>query len=189
MRRTAFVALVAAALALSATASAQDSTVKSRTDIKADDAKVISMTGCLRHDVATDSYTLVGNVTAAGNDLTTKSSVKTDVDKDTTKVQGKTETKGNKPVATAGGLATYALLAAPEVNLAPNVGQQVQISAIQVEKGHGNADVTVKDQTKVERENAPDSKSNSKTKVELPRSPNGAYTVVSVMPLGTPCAR
>ena len=115
--------------------------------------------------------------------------VKTDVDKDKTTVQGKTETKGDKSVATAGNTATYALLAAPDVNLAPNVGQQVQISAVQVEKGHGDAEVKVKDQTKVERENAPDSKSNSKTKVELPRSPNAAYTVVSVTSLGTPCTR
>lgn len=187
MRLTVLVTFIAAAFSI--TAIAQDSKVTSRTDIKANDAKVISMTGCLRRDPATNSYALVGHIAAAGNDLTTKSRVKTDVDKDKTTVQGKTETKGNKPVATAGDLATYALLAAPDVNLATNVGQQVQISAIQVEKGHGDADIKVKDQTKVERENAPDSKSNSKTKVELPRSPNGAYTVVSVMPLGTPCTQ
>ena len=53
MRLTVLVAFVAAAL--SVTASAQDSKVKSRTDIKADDAKVISMTGCLRSDPATHS--------------------------------------------------------------------------------------------------------------------------------------
>jgi hypothetical protein len=187
MRQTVLVGIVAAAL--SVTASAQDSKVKSRTDIKADDAKVINMTGCLRSDPATNSYSLVGTIVASGNDLSTKSRVKTDVDKDKTRVEGKTETKGNKPIATAGNIATYALLAAPDVNLAPNVGQQVRISAIQVEKGHGNADIKIKDQSKVERENAPDSKSNSRTKVELPRSPNGAYTVVSVMPLGMPCAQ
>jgi hypothetical protein len=187
MRLTVLVAFVVAAL--SVTAGAQDSKVKSRTDIKADDAKVFSMTGCLRNDPVTHSYALVGTITAAGDDLTAKSKVKTDVDKDKTTVQGKTEAKGNKPVATGGDIGTYALLAAPDVNLTPNVGQQVQISAVQVEKGHGDADVKVKDQTKVDRENAPDSKSSSKTKVELPRSPNTAYTVVSVTPLGMPCAR
>ena len=187
MRLTVLIAFVAAALTV--TANAQDSKVTSRTDIKADDARVISMTGCLRNNPVTNSYTLVGTITAAGNNLTAKSKVKTDVDKDKTTVQGKTEAKGNKPVATAGNIATYALLAAPDVNLAPNVGQQVQVSAVQVEKGHGDADVKVKDQTKVERENAPDSKSNSKTKVELPRSANGAYTVVSVTSLGMPCTK
>jgi hypothetical protein len=189
MRRTVLVAIVAAAL--SAPAIAQDSKVKSRTDIKADDAKVISMVGCLRSDPVTRSYTLVGHIAAAGDDVTAKSTVKTDVDKDKTKVEGKTEVKGDKDkaVATAGGIATYALLAGPNVNFAPNVGQQVQISALQVEKGRGDADVKIKDETKVERENAPDSKSNSKTKLELPRSPNAAYTVVSMTSLGTPCAQ
>jgi hypothetical protein len=190
MRRTVLVAFVAAAL--SAPASAQDSKAKSRTDIKADDAKVITMVGCLRSDRVTNSYSLVGHIAAAGNDVTAKSEVKTDVDKDKTKVQGKTEVKGDKDkkaIATAGDIATYALLAAPDVNLASNVGQQVQISALQVKKGRGDADVKIKEQTKVERENAPDSKSDSKTKLELPRSPNAAYTVVSVMPLGMPCTR
>ena len=162
---------------LSAPAIAQDSKVTSRTDIKADDAKVISMVGCLRSDPVTHSYTLVGHIAAAGDDVTAKSTVKTDVDKD------------KKAVATAGNLATYALLAGPDVNLTPNVGKQVQISALQVEKGHGDADVKIKDETKVEREDAPDSKTDSKTKIELPRSPTGAYTVVSVTALGMPCGQ
>jgi hypothetical protein len=189
MRHTVLVAFVAAAL--SAPAIAQDSKVQSRTDIKADDAKVISMVGCLRSDPVTNGYTLVGHIAAAGDDITAKSTVKTDVDKDKTKVQGKTEVKGDKDkgVATAGSIATYALLAGPNVNVASYVGQQVQVSALQVEKGHGDADVKIKDQTKVERENAPDSKSSSKTKLELPRSPNAAYTVVSVTSLGTRCAQ
>jgi hypothetical protein len=189
MRRTVLAAFVAAALA--SPAIAQDSKAKSRTDIKADDAKVITMVGCLRSNPATNSYSLVGHIVAAGDDVTVRSTVKTDVDKDKTTVQGKTEVKGDKDksVATAGDIATYALLATQDVNLAPNVGRQVQISALQVEKGHGDADVKIKDQTKVEREDAPDSKSSSKTKLELPRSPNGSYTVVSVTSLGMPCAQ
>jgi len=187
MRHTVLAALVV--VAVSAPVGAQDSRVKSRTDIKADDAKVVSMTGCLRNDPATNSYMLVGSIGAAGDDITAKSNVKTDVDKDKTKIEGKTEVKGDKSVSKAANVATYALLAAPDVNLAPNVGQRVQISAVQVEKGHGDADVKIKDETKVERENAPDSKSNTKTKLELPRSPNAAYSVVSVTPLGTSCAQ
>jgi hypothetical protein len=187
MRRTLLVAFVAAAL--SAPASAQDSKAKSRTDIKADDAKVMSMVGCIRHEPVSDSYLLVGTVTAAGDDLTTKTKVKTDVDKDKTKVDAKSETKGNKAVATAGAVSTYLLLATPNINLAPHVGQQVRISALQIEKGHGDADVKIKDETKIERENAPDSKSDSKTKLELPRSPNSAYSVVSVTPLGKACTQ
>jgi hypothetical protein len=187
MSRTVLVAIVAATL--SAPASAQDTKAKSRTDIKADDAKVMSMVGCIRHEPVSDSYLLVGTVTAAGDDLTTKTKVKTDVDNDKTKVDAKSQTKGNDAVATAGAVSTYLLLATPKVNLAPHVGQQVRISALQVEKGHGDADIKIKDETKVEREGAPDSKSDSKTKLELPRSPNSAYSVVSVTPLGRACAQ
>ena len=83
----------ALATALSVTVAAQDSTVKSRTNIKADDAQVVSMTGCLRQDIATNGYTLEGTVAAAGKDLTTNSKVKTDVDKDKTTVKGKTKAR------------------------------------------------------------------------------------------------
>ena len=187
MSRTVLVAIVAATL--SAPVFAQDSKVKSRTDIKADDAKVISMLGCLRHEPASDSYLLVGTVTAAGDDLTTKTKVKTDVDNDKTKVEAKSETEGNDAVATAGAVSTYLLLATSKIDLAPHVGQQVRIAALQVEKGHGDADVKITDETKVDREDARDSKSTSKTKLELPRSANSAYSVVSVTPLGKACAQ
>jgi hypothetical protein len=187
MRRTLLAAFVAAAL--SAPAAAQDSKAKSRTDIKADDAKVMSMVGCVRHEPVSDSYLLVGMVTAAGDDLTTKTKVKTDVDNDKTKVEARSETKGNDAVATAGAVSTYLLLATPKVNLAPHVGQQVRISALQVEKGHGDADVKIKEETKIDRDDAPDSKSSSNTKLELPRSPNSAYSVVSVTPLGKACTQ
>ena len=176
--------------ALSVTAGAQDSKVKSETKIKADDAKVFTMTGCLRNDAVTNSYTLVGTVTAAGDDLKTKSKVKTDVDDDKTKVEAKTESKGDDhAVATAGAVSTYFLLAGPDVNLSRYVGQRVQISSLMIEKGHGDADVEIKQKTRVDAENAPDAKSQSKTKIEADKSPHAAYTVVSVMPLGTSCAQ
>ena len=102
--------------------------------------------------------------------------------------KAKSETKGEDAVPTAGAVSTYLLLAASNVNLAPHVGQRVRVSAVQVEKGHGDADVKVKDETKIEREDARDSKSTSKTKLELEKSPSNAYTVVAVTPLGMACS-
>ena len=67
--------------AFSATVWAQDTTVKSRTTIEADEAQVVSMTGCLRQDAATRAYMLVGTVKAAGQRVTSDSSVKIDVDR------------------------------------------------------------------------------------------------------------
>jgi hypothetical protein len=178
------------AVALSGVANAQDSTVKSRTNIKADDARVMSMTGCLRQEVATGVYTLDGTVAASGKDIETNSKVKTDVDKDKTTVRGKTETKSDHgAVATAGSTSTFLLVPSNNVDLASHVGERVQISAIMVNPGHGDADVKIEDKTKVETEHAPDAKSQSKTKLELPRSPAGQYTVMSITPTGSRCAQ
>jgi len=177
----------ALATTLSVAVGAQDSTVKSRTSIKADDAQVVSMTGCLRQD-AINGYTLEGTVAAAGKDLTTDTKVKTDVDKDKTTIKGKTESKADGAVGTSGVISTYALVPDKVADLSPHVGEQVQVSAIMVKPGHGDAEVKINEKTKVDPEHADDSTSKSKTKVELPRSPAGQYSVVSVTPLGTPCA-
>jgi hypothetical protein len=174
----------AVAALLTLPALAQDSTSKTRTKVKADDAKVVSMTGCLRQDPLTNTYTLVGTMAATGDELKTKSKVKTDVDDDDTKVKATTKTKAddNGAVATAGSMTTFSLLPG-DVSLSPHVGHQVQVSAIMVEPGHGDADVKIKEKTKVDPEHADDSTARSKTKVELPKSPLGQYTVVSVNPL------
>ena len=176
------------AVGLSAAVHAQDSTVKSQTNIKADDARVTSMTGCLRQEVGTTGvYTLDGAITATGKDIQTNSKVRTDVDKDKTTVKGTTATKGDKGVATAGSTSAFLLVPGNNVDLASHVGERVQVSAIMVNAGHGDADVTIKDKTKVENEHAPDAKSDSKTKVELPRSRAGQYTVMSITPTGSRC--
>jgi len=180
------------ALAMSALVSAQDkdSTVTSRTNIKADDARVVSMTGCLRQEVASGLYLLDGAVVASGKEVETNAKVKTDVDKDKTTVKGKTETEAEHGrVATSGTASTFLLIPGNNVNLASQVGEQIQVSAVMVKPGKGDADVTVKQQTKVDPEHGSDSKSESKTKVELPRSPDGRYTVMSVTPTGDKCVQ
>jgi hypothetical protein len=179
-----------AAVGLTAALHAQDSTVKSRSNIKADDAHVMSMTGCLRQEVASGVYMLDGTAAASGKDVETNSKVKTDVDKDKTTVKGKSETKADHgAVATGGSASTFLLVPGNNVDLGSHVGEQVQISAIMVNSGHGDADVKIKDKTKVDNEHAPDAKSQSKTKLELPRSSAGQYTVMSVTPTGSRCAQ
>src|ERR1051325_5794960 len=147
----------------------------------------MSMTGCLGQELGTGLYTLDGAVAATGKEIQTNSKVKTDVDKDKTTVRGKTETKANNGAVATAGSSNFVLVPANNVDLASHVGQQVQISAIMVNAGHGDADVKIKNETKVDPENAPDTKSNSKTKLELPRSSAGQYTVMSVAPTGRPC--
>jgi hypothetical protein len=172
---------------VSATAYAQDTTVKSRTKIDADEAQVVSMTGCLRQDVSTGTYMLVGTVDAAGERVTTDAKAKIDVDKDKRKVTTDTRTKGEKGDKADATSSTY-VLAPGNVNLTPHVGHQVRIAAAAVKPGHKDADVTINDKTSVDPERGRDSTSRSKTKVEIERGPLGQFTVVSVKPLGGACA-
>lgn len=178
------------ALALPLAAGAQDSKTKSRTNIKADDARVTSMTGCLRQEVATGVYTLDGAIVASGKELETNAKIKTDVDKDKTKVTGETATKAKDgAVATTGASSSFLLVPGNNVDLSSHVGEQVQISAIMVERGHGDADVKIKDKTKVDPEHGKDTTATTTTKLELPKSPAGQYTVMSVTSTGMRCAQ
>ena len=187
--RLLFPALVLA-LAFPAGAGAQDSKARSRTKIKADDARVMSMTGCLRQDIGSGVYALDGVIASSGKELETNSKVKTDVDKDKTTVKGKTETEAHGgAVATAGSTSTFLLVPGNNVDLASHVGEQVQISAITVKAGHGDADVKIREKTKVDPEHAPDSRADSKTKLELPRTTAGQYTVMSITSTGQRCAQ
>ncbi len=183
-----FITTGAIVAALAAGTAAQDNTVKSRTKIKADDAKVVTMTGCLREGIG-GTYTLVGTTAAAGDELTNKTKVRTDVDNDKTTVKGKSTTKADDgAVATAGAVSTYTLIPG-QVNLSSQVGHQVQISGLIVDRGEGDAEVKVKDKTTVDPDNAPDHSARTTTKLDVPRSPYGTYTVVSVKSLGTTCSQ
>lgn len=187
-----FIIHTAAVLAaLGSAAYAQDTTVKSRTKINADEAQVVSMSGCLRQDIATRTYSLVGSIAAAGENVRTDSKVKVDVDKkDQEKtVTAETRAKGDDKHsgADAEAISTYGL-APGNVNLTPYVGQRVQIAAAAVKPGHKDADVKIDDKTTVDPEHGRDRTERSKTKVEIERGPIGQYTVVSVKPLGGSCA-
>jgi len=182
------------ALALSVGAAAQDSTVKSQTKVSGDDAKAVVMRGCLQRTAAGNGFLLIGAVTASGEDLKQKSKVKTDVDDDKTTVKGKSTTKidDDKSVATSGSAAAYAVSPRSGVELASHAGEEVEITAVMVDArtkgGDKEADVTIKDQTKIDRDNAPDSKVQSKTKAEVARGPLPQLLASSVKSLGRSCA-
>jgi len=180
--------LTACVIALSMTlvASAQDSTVKSKTKVKADDASVYSLNGCLQRDVA-GNYTLFGTAVAGDDHLTTESKVKTDNDKNKSKVTTSSQTKVDDARGTAGTLATFMLFPRDNVSLGQYVGQQVQMSAIVVDPNHKDADVKIEDKTTVDPAHGDDHTKRSTTKVEVDRGAHGQFTVVSVKPLGSAC--
>jgi hypothetical protein len=173
--------------AMTATVGAQDTKVESRTKVKADDATVISLTGCLRQDTP-GHFTLVGTTAAAGERVTTKTEVETDVDDDDVEVKARTRSRADDPVATSGAMTTYMLVPRGNVALAPHVGRQVQVSAVMLKPGEDDADVKIEDRTTIDPDDAPSRTGRSRTKIEVEDVPHGQYAVVSVKQLAAACA-
>lgn len=184
MRR--FIPICALVAAVTVGLGAQDTKVNSRTKVKADDATVVSLTGCLMQNTAGE-FTLDGTVAAAGDDVKTKTTVKTDVDRDRTKVTSSTKADADGRVGTSGRMSTYMLVPNGDIALAPHVGQQVQVSAILLHPGEDDADVKITDKTTVDPEHTRESTRRSKTKVRVEDAPHGSYNVVALKALGTPC--
>src|SRR5690348_10615213 len=94
------------ALAFGVTAAAQDSTVKTQTKVSGDDARAVTMRGCLQ--AGSSGFLLMGDVAASGEDLKSTTKTKTDVDGDDTKVKTTTETKvdsdDDKKIGTTGSI-------------------------------------------------------------------------------------
>ena len=185
--------VVASAIAISA----QDQTVKTKTKVDADDAKVVTMTGCLQSGATADVFTLNDATSVAGEDLEARSKTKVDVDDDETEVKTKTRTEVERadedtPVGTSGAVASYELMPKEGVNLTSHIGQRVEITAVALDKKSAtddDADIEIETKTKVEREDAPDTKVKSDTEAELPRGDKPRLTVVTVKPLGESCSR
>ena len=179
------VSIAAGVFALGLTAGAQDTKVKSRTKFDADEGHVVSMTGCIRRDALTGRYSLHGTVAAAGDEVKTRSRVETDVDRNGTKTKSTTRSEADGAVATSGALAEFPIVGGDKINLGANMGRYVQLSAVMVDPNHKDADVKVENRTTVDPDDARDTTTRSKTRVEVDRA--GQYTVVSVTPLAGAC--
>ena len=183
----------AAACAFAVAVSAQDATVKTKTKIEADDAKVITMTGCLSKAPAGDLFVLAGATKLKGDDMASRSKTKIDVDEDETEVKTKTktevETDDDEAVGTSGTVATYELMPKEGVDLTAHVGHKVEITAIALKPGDDDdtAEVDVRTKTEVKRDDAPDTRVKSRTEAELPRGANARLTVMSVKHIAPSC--
>jgi hypothetical protein len=189
-----FLSACAIVAACAVATSAQDTTIKSKTKVDADDAKVVTMTGCLQAGATADVFTLTGARAVAGEDLEARSKTKIDVDKDETEVKEKSRTEveheDETPVGTSGAVTTYELMPKDGVNLTPHVGHRVEITAVAVDKkdGDDDAEIDIDTKTKVEREDKPDTKIKSETEAELPRGAKNRLTVVSVKHVSPSCS-
>jgi hypothetical protein len=181
----------AAACAFAVAVSAQDATVKSKTTIDAEDAKVITMTGCLQQGATSDIFVLSGATIVKGDDAESRSKTKIDVDDDETEVttRTKTEVEDEEAIGTSGVVRTFELMPNTGVSLTPHVGHKVEVTAVKVKRANGDddADVDVKTETKVRRDDAPDTRTKTRTEMELPRGASPRMTVMSVKHISPTC--
>jgi Rieske Fe-S protein len=180
---------LAIAAALATGVHAQDSKTTTRTQVKADDAKAITATGCLVA-AAPGAFALRGAITARGEEVTTKTRTKTEVDRDEsrTRTESRTRADGDHDRVGHADVVVYDLTPRAGVNLARHVGQQVQMTAILLDRGKGDADVKVKEETRVENQNAPDARSRTESKITVDRGDGPRLNVISVKPLGQSCS-
>lgn len=186
----------AAACVFTVSAAAQDTTVKTKTDVDADDAKVVMMEGCLQTGDAPGTFVLSNvKMVKGGDDLESETKAEVDVDEDETEVETETETEVERDdddaVGTSGVVAAYHLTPRAGVNLTPHVGHRVQISAVALEPkdGDDDAEVDIETKTKIEREDAPDTKLKTETEAELPRGKQARMTAVAVKHISPTCSQ
>jgi hypothetical protein len=187
---TKWISACAIAVAFAVSAHAQDSTVTTRTQVKADDAKAVTATGCLVPGLAPGAFSLRGTIVARGEEVNSKTETRTEVDRDESRVRTETRTRaeGDRGRVGPGSAVLYELSPRTGVDLTAHVGQQVQLTAVVLERGKGDADVKIKEESTVDREDGKDSKSRTESKITVDRDNGPRLNVISVKSLGQPCA-
>lgn len=166
MARTSALLALAAASCFALSVQAQETTVKSQTKVKTDDAKAITVNGCLQSGPDAGTWTLSNIIRPPATD------------------------KDKKTVGTSGTVTSYVLAPKDGVDLTAHVGHRVEITALEIPAKTAtdkDAKIEVKDKTEVKRENMPDEKTQTKTKTEIERSPMPKLTVLSVKHIAPSC--
>ena len=150
-----FIATGTAALALAFTVAVHGQEVKTKTKVEGDKVKTVKYTGCLQSGVETNSF-ILDKVVPIGQTTRTQVGTAGEVTKTTT--------------------TTYALIPGERVEFQNMIGHKVEVTGVEIS---GNA--TVK--TKVEREDAKDTKEKTKYENALPQ-----LRVTSVKHLSDTCS-
>lgn len=186
------VPIVAIAIGAGAAAAAQDTTTRTKTSVSADDARTITLTGCLRQPLS-NLFTLRGTMATTSDEVTTRSKTRTEVDDNgadvSTRSRTDVERDGDVAVGTSGLTATYELAPQQGVNLSAHIGKQVMVTALALDPKNGDDDakVTIREKSETERDDAPDAEVETRTRAEIPRGDRARVTVVSVKPTGAAC--
>jgi hypothetical protein len=183
-----WISTCAIAAACAVPAYAQDSTTTTRTQVKADDAKAVTATGCLVPGASAGSFALRGAITARGEEVSSRTRTRTEVDRDESRVRTETRTRAEDDRSHAGAALFYNLSPRAGVDLAAHVGHQVQLTAVVLERGEDDAEVRIKEETRVDPERGSDRKSRTESRVTVERGDGPRLNVISVKPLGQGCS-
>jgi hypothetical protein len=152
--------------------SAQDPQVKTETKIKADDAKVVTFTGCVQAAPEPSAF-ILANVVPVSKSVTSETATGTSG-------AAKTTTTTTTTYALVPGEAT--------IEFKPHVGQKVEVTGLLLDAAKpGDDDAKIKMETKTKVEGKPETKETTKAEVPLGKSPQ--LKVLSVKPLGQPCVQ
>ncbi|HZM92641.1 MAG TPA: hypothetical protein VFB92_04440 [Vicinamibacterales bacterium] len=184
---------VALALGLAAPLAAQDTTVRSRTRVSGNDARAITLTGCLERG-PNSLFTLKNATVSTSDEVTTKSKVETEVDdhgNKVTKSRTKIDRDDSHRAGVAGLKASYELTPQQGVDLGAHVGHQVLITAVALDPKNGDDDVKVKveEETKINRDKAPDTEVKSRTEATLSPGHEAKVMVLSARTLAPSCTK
>jgi hypothetical protein len=154
------------ALGFAASLAAQDTKITTKTTVEGDDTKPMVVSGCLMGGPAT--FTLLNNSAAV-------------IARD----------KSSEPgaVGTSGVVSTYSLTARDGVDLKTHVGQKVEVTGVAIAAGDkdDDAEIEIKEDTKIERDDAPDDRAKSRSEVEVSRGPAPKLMVTGVKMLSATC--
>ena len=149
----------AVALGCAVALHAQDTTTTTKTEVKANDAKTITYSGCVQAGTEPRSF-ILAKVMPVGKTTTTE-----------------VGTSGTTTTTTT----TYALMPAEKVELQQHVNHKVEVTGVMIPAGDSKTETT----TKTEREGAPDTTVKEKTKTEnaMPQ-----FRVISVKSVADNCS-
>ena len=154
------IASFAIALGCAVALHAQDTTTTTKTEVKGDVAKTVTYTGCVQSGAEARSF-ILAKVQPVAKSTTTE--------------------VGTSGSATTTTTTTYALVPTEKIELQPHMGHKVEVTGIMMPAGDTKTETT----TKIERENAPDTKIKETVKSDnaMPQ-----FRVISVKPVADTCS-
>jgi len=159
--------IVALSVAVAGSAFLQAQEVKSTTTVKADDAKTVVYSGCVRAGTEAKSFLLESAVPL----------------KQMTETNVARSGSGSTTTTTTTTTTSYVLVPDEKVDLAMNIGRKVEVTAVEIPRGDGRTTIETKTKTEVRGQETQE----TQVKEKIPQKDWAQLRVVSVKHLEERC--